>query len=69
MMTADLHLLTGAKGVKKRRRRDELQEYLEAIVFDLRNDNPGYLKLLNDPWQWWGATRAAQVSYTIPDSL
>ena len=53
ILTVDLNILTGARGTKKQRRRDELQEYFEAIAVDLKNDNPEYLKILNDPWKWW----------------
>ena len=63
MMTVDLHLLTGANGFKKQRRRDEHQEYFEAIVIDLRYNNPEYLKLLNDSWQWW--VQPGQHKYPI----
>jgi hypothetical protein len=52
-MAVDLHLLTNWKGNKKQRQRDELQEYYEAIAIDLRNDDPEYQRLLNNPWQWW----------------
>lgn len=63
VMTVDFHLLTGSKGVKRQRQRDELQEYFDSISVDLQNDDPEHQRLLNDPWQWW-ATQG-QMRYPV----
>lgn len=63
IMAVDLHLLTNWKGSKKQRLRDELQEYYEAIAIDLRNDDPEYQDLLNNPWQWW--VSQGQLKYPV----
>ncbi|KAF2622924.1 hypothetical protein BU25DRAFT_494773 [Macroventuria anomochaeta] len=45
-MAVDLMLLTGNKGIKKLKRRTELQEYFEAVTIGLRNPDPEYQSLL-----------------------